>query len=237
MSVSTRVKSACEILELATLVARFTFDNESFLYDSGPNSLPAISQSISSTLFGRFSPGITFNGSDSSYFQVGGFTALGISNKSFSISLWLRPTTLLGVVLHVSENTSGLSNWCMPFLGFANNSSFTAQINNGIGQIAVQDPTFSIATSVWSHVVQTWSSINGLRLYINNVLVASRLASATTYTASGNPMFLTLGNALSGRGYCNMSQVNALPYSGDIDEFRVYSRELSASDVCTLYTN
>ena len=125
----------------------------------------------------------------------------------------------------------------MPFLGFADNGSFTDQINNGIGRIAVQDPTFSIPASFWSHVVQTWSSTNGLRLYINNVLVASRLASATTYVASGNVMFLTLGNALNGRGYCDMGQVNALPYSGDIDDFRVYSRKLSENDVCTLYTN
>jgi hypothetical protein len=36
---------------------------------------------------------------------------------------------------------------------------------------------------------------------------------------------------------CETAQITYSPYKGDIDDFRVYSRELSAADVCTLYTN
>ncbi len=93
MTVSNRVKSACEVLEIATLVAHFTFDTGSFLNDSSPNSLTATTQSTSSISSGRYSQAITFNGSNSSYYQISGFTALRISAKSFSISLWLRPTS------------------------------------------------------------------------------------------------------------------------------------------------
>jgi hypothetical protein len=143
MTVSNRVKSACEILEIATLVARFAFDTGSFLNDSGPNSLQATTQSTSSLSSGRFSQAITFNGSNSSYFQMSGFTALGISNKAFSISLWIRPVSLLGIVLHVSTNVSG-TGWCIPFLSFTINGSIIAQIYNGSAQISVVDPTFSI---------------------------------------------------------------------------------------------
>ena len=38
MTVSNRAKFSCEVLEIATLAAHFTFDNGSFLIDSGPNS-------------------------------------------------------------------------------------------------------------------------------------------------------------------------------------------------------
>lgn len=235
MTVSNRAKSSCEILEIATLVAHFKFDTGLFLKDSGPNGLDATTQLTSSVPSGRFSQGITFNGS-SCYFQMGGFTSLAISNNPFSISLWLRPISLQGIVLHVSASSTGFGYaWCLSFLGFDVNGSFLAQIYNGSADVSVVDPTFSVSTSVWSHVVQTWSTTNGLRLYVNNVLVASRLNSAMTFSSSFSPMFLTLGNALGGTGNCDPNIPNQVPYRGDMDDFRVYSRELSASDVCALY--
>ncbi len=116
MTVSNRVKSACEVLEIATLVAHFTFDTGSFLTDSGPNSLTATTQSTSSVSSGRYSQAIHFNGSTSSYYQMSDITALGISNQPFSISVWLRPTSLLGIVLHVSASSSGINAYCLRFL-------------------------------------------------------------------------------------------------------------------------
>jgi hypothetical protein len=234
MTVSNRVKSACEVLEIATLVAHFTFDIGLFLIDSGPNSLQATTQSTTSISSGRFSQAITFNGSSSSYYQISDFTALGISNQPFSISLWLRPTFLSGIVAHISTNTVG-TGWCLPFLGFALSGSLIAQIYNGTVTVSIGDPTMSVSTSVWSHVVQTWSSTNGLRLYINNVLVASHLDS--TYSASSLPDLITLGNGFNITSGCALGSVNPVPYNGDMDDFRVYSRELTAADICTLYNN
>jgi hypothetical protein len=236
MTVSNRVKSTCEILDIATLVAHFTFDTGSFLNDSGPNSLQATTQSTSSVSSGRFSQAITFNGSSSSYFQIGDFTEFGTPNEPFSISLWIRPIALLGIVLHVSAGASGVGSWCTPFLGFASDGSFVAQVYNGNMDMSVVDSTYSVSTSVWSNVVQTWSVTNGLRLYINNILVASR-PSATIYAASSVADFLTLANGLSSQGYCTMGSITGMTYKGDMDDFRVYSRELSASDVYTLYTD
>jgi hypothetical protein len=235
MTVSNRVKSSCEILEIATLVAHFTFDNGSFLLDSGPNSLPAATtQSTSSVSSGRFSQAVHFNGSNSTYFQMYGFYSLGIINKPFSISLWIRPTSLLGIIVHVSSSALG-NGWCLPFLAFATNGSLGAQIYNG-SVISVVAPTSSVSTLVWSHVVETWSPPNGLRLYINNVLVAS-LGSAVAYSGNSVINYITLGNTLIGPTECLMGVANDTAYTGDMDDFRVYSRELSASDVCTLYTN
>jgi hypothetical protein len=234
MTVSNRVKSASEVLETATLVAYFTFDTGLFLIDSGPNSLRATTQSTTSISSGRYSQAITFNGSNSSYYQISDFTALGTSNKPISISLWIRPTSLLGIVVDVSSLAGG-NGWCMPFLGFSLNGSLIAQIYNGSAPVSIGDPTRSVSTSVWSYVVQTWSSTNGLRLYINNVLVASHFCS--TYVASNMPNFVTLANGFNATGTCDTGQITSSPYKGDIDDFRVYSRELSAADVFTLYTN
>jgi hypothetical protein len=234
MIVSTRPKSSCEILEDATLAAHFTFDTGLIVADSGPNSLSATTQSTSTMSSGHFAQALSFSGSSSSYFQINDLTSLGISNQSFSISLWIQPVSLSGVLVHISSNASGLG-WCLPFIGFATNGSIVAQIlnNNGIISISGSFPIIS----TWSHIVQTWSSTNGLRLYINNILVASSVTLATTYTASGVSNYLTLGNSLNG-GTCGQGQIGSLtPYQGAIDDVRVYSRELSTADICTLFVS
>ena len=235
MTVSDRAKSSYEILEIATLVACFSFDNESFLIDTGPNSLQATAQMTSSISSGRFCQAIAFNGSNSSYFQMSGFTALRTSNRPFSVSVWIRPTHLSGIVLYVATAASGEFSWYMPFLGFTINGSFVVQIWNS-KYISLVDPAFSVSTSVWSHVVQTWSLTNGLCLYINNILAAC-LNSAKTYAASSEANYLTLGNRLNYTTTNGLGLITGLPYQGDMDEFRVYSRELSAGDVSTLFMN
>jgi len=234
MTVLNRTRSACEILEIATLVAHFTFDTGLFLNDSGPNSLQPETLLISSNSSGRYSQAITFDGSNSSYYRISNFTALGTRNQPFSISLWLQPTFLKGIVVHVSSSKNG-SIWCMPFLGFVGNNTLQAQIWNGSSVVSVKDPTHSVVTSVWSFVVQTWSPTNGLRLYINKTLVALHLYRI--YDASLLPNYIILGNALKGAGTCSTGGVNNSSYRGDMDDFRVYSRELSPDDVYTLYTN
>ena len=204
------------------------------LVDSGPNSLTATTQSTSTTSSGHFAQALSFSGSSSSYFQISDLTSLGISNRPFSISLWIKPVSLSGVLVHVSSTSSGLG-WCLPFIGFATNGSIVAQIFNSNGIISISGSFPTISTITWTHIVQTWSSTNGLRLYINNILVASSFTLATTYTASTVSNYLTLGSILNG-GTCGQGQIGSLtPYQGSIDDVRVYSRELSSTDVCTLY--
>ena len=149
MTVSNRIKSSCEIFEITTLVAYSTCDNRSYLIDSSPHSLQPTTQSTSMTSSGHYSQAITFNDSNRTYFHIAGFVALGISNKLFSISLWLRSVSLsVVVVLHVSSTPFGYGS-CLPYLGFTTNGLFTAQIYNGSTTISVIS-----ATSVVSHGVQ-----------------------------------------------------------------------------------
>ena len=232
MTLSNRVKSTSEILEIATLVAYFTFDNGSFLIDSGPNSLQATTQSTSLTSSGRYFQAITFNGLTTSYFQIAGFVSLGMSTKPFSISLWIRPLSLEGSLIFVSSTATGCY-WCVSFLGFTSTGLLAAQIYDGTYASVISSAP--ISTFVWSHVVQTWSSSNGLRLYINGVLVASD-TTITIYEASGSPNYITLANVLISYG-TSLGIMGSPVYQGDIDDFRVYSRELSSTEVDALYTN
>ena len=138
--------------------------------------------------------------------------------------------------MHISTNVSGLG-WCIPFLGFAANGSLVAQIFNGNAR-SLFGPAISLAPS-WTHIVQTWAPVVGMRLYINNVLVPATASMSGSYTPTSAPMYVTLGNSLNGGSSpCHIGLVgSSTPFAGDIDEFRIYSRELTVDDICNLYTN
>ena len=234
LTVTGRDKAACEILEEATLSAYFPFDTGAPYVDLGPNGLSATAQALSSVASGHRQQALSFTRSASSYLQIAGVSSLGISNRPFSISLWIRPRSLSGVIVHVSSNAVG-TGWCLPFLGFASNGSVVAQLFNG-GVRWAMGPSIAISSS-WTHIVQTWGPTNGVRLYVNNVLAGSMWALASSYTASSLPNFVLLGDVRSGTT-CAPGAIGSLTgFDGDMDEFRIYSRELSADDICTLYTS
>ena len=203
------------------------------MIDSGPNNLQNTEQSIATVSSGHSSQAINFNNS-LSYVQISGATGLGLINQSFSISLWIRPYLLQGILVFISKTSLG-TQWSIPFLGFATNGSLVGQILD-MQVISISDLT-TLITSIWSHIVLTWSSINGLRLYLNNNLVTS-LPSATSYTASSAQNYIILGNNPQTSGTCTPGIIPLMTsFNGDMDEFRVYSRELTSDDVCALYHN
>jgi hypothetical protein len=234
LSVSGRVKSVCEILDLATLAAHFTFDNPSPLADSGPNSVVSNASNYVVIPGGIINQAISFSGSSNSYFQAQGFTSIGTPNQSFSISFWISPYVLSGTLVQTTESVTS-PGYCFPFLGFSSNGSLAAQIYAGGSSMFVAlGPILPLSPS-WTLIVQTWSSTNGLQLYMNNILVSS-VPTASTFAASGQTLnYLILGNCANSCA-CTSGAVSAPgPFLGDIDDWRIYSRELTVIDVCSLY--
>jgi hypothetical protein len=96
----SRIKNATELLDEATLVAYYSFDNS--YADFGPNQ---INNSTSvSTLFdptGRLNQSLIIDSMNSSYFQTTGFYYLGQSNYSYSFSLWIYPFVNNDTILQV----------------------------------------------------------------------------------------------------------------------------------------
>lgn len=243
LMISTRVKSACEIMNDASLAAYFPLDNS--YTDAGPNSL-SLTSSGASFIVGYTNQGVYLSGTNS-YVQIGGLTGLGRSNNPYSIAFWVRPV-VKGVLVHISANSSGKSlflkkgditfillfkglGWCTPLITFDLSGQIVSQVYNPGSSISLTGPILS--TTAWSHVVQTYSPTNGQRLYINGVLYTSSSAS-TIYQASENPNYLTFGNMLLGVGICvNPTPVVAV-FQGGLDELRVYNRELSSVGVCLL---
>ncbi|CAF1208575.1 unnamed protein product [Didymodactylos carnosus] len=259
-----RAKNATEILNDATLTAYYSFDSGSYL-DSGSLWINGTGTSVTSTT-GRVNQALSF-ATSLSYFQATGFTLLGTVNQSFSVALWVNPTTVSGgaTIVHTSGLKSGLG-WCISMIvgnspiistfslvkvvdrceyypqhspkstlhniwilwGLSSSGQIITQGWNGV-LLSVTGPPVSV--NVWTHVVETYSFTNGVRMYINGVLYSS--TGSFSYTASGVPNTITLGNPLNGTG-CASSPIVPGQYYGAIDEFRVYSRELNSTDAYSL---
>jgi hypothetical protein len=176
-----------------------------------------------------------FTGSSNSYFQTWGFTSLGVSDQAFSITLWIKPQTLSGTLVHLSTSPSGIGSTCFPLLGFASNGAIVAQILTSSATVVTAIGPVLPVSSSWIPIVQTWSSTNGLNLYVNNTLVNS-VAASTFLGSETTPNYLTLGNCLNGCGGCSNGSVGVPgPFTGAVDDWRIYSRELTSIDVCTLF--
>lgn len=142
--------------------------------------------------------------------------------------MWINPSFQSGTLFHLSSAATGSGGWCLPMIGFNSNGSIVGQTWNRTA-ISVIGPIPPINT--WTHIVQTWSSTNGLRLYINGGLYGSAI---TTFFSAGNtPMCILLSSSGLGNN-CQTGQISMGSYSGAIDEFYVYNRELSAFEVCPL---
>ena len=223
VSITHRAKTQDEILDDATLVAYYSFDCGS-TYDSSVNLLHAITVNITVTP-GKSNEALQLNTS-TAYLQTPGLTALGITNQSFSIAFWIKPMQILGTLFHLSTSSNG-SGWCSTILGFSTSGYMIAQISGA----TLMGPMFSL--NVWTHVVYTYSVTNGIHLYTNGTMIGS--SGGNIQREGPNlPVYLTIGNGLSGLGNCSFGNISSDPFNGVIDELHIYSREISASDICIL---
>ena len=219
---TNRVKTAAEILDDATLTLYFSFDNGS-VYDSGPLRINGSLFGSTNIVTGRMGDALQLGLSLGSYFRVGGLVLLGTSNQTYSMSLWIKPAIInTSTVIHVSSGSNGFGGWCVGMLGLSSSGQLIAFSHSG-GLISAAGPM--LQANIWTHASVTYSISNGLRLYINGTLYTSTIPFS--YLASSRLNYLFLGNPLTGTG-CSGKHGQ---YVGVVDEFRLYSRELSASDV------
>jgi hypothetical protein len=113
-------------------------------------------------------------------------------------------------------------------MGLSSTGQLVSSVTNTGSLVSVTGPVLPIG--VWTHVASTYSIANGIHLYINDTLVGS--ANVSNHDAIAIPMALTLGNVLHGNSCIRVTVPT--PYRGLMDEFRLYSRELSAADICLL---
>jgi hypothetical protein len=184
---------------------------------------------------GRVNDGISFT-STNSYFYSRGLTSLGTTNGSYSLAVWIKPTSVTnGIIIYVSKcNYNCTLNWCMPFIGFTSTGqiaiqSWSAAVSNGT-IVTLTGP--NLMTNLWTHVAYTYSLANGMRLYLNGLLYST--SSAFTYLADNSPAYIYLGGFPLATCGVTSSVLSTAQFYGFMDEFYLFSRELTAADVSNL---
>ncbi|CAF4586217.1 unnamed protein product [Rotaria socialis] len=206
----SRAKKASEILSNVTLNVAYTFNN--ILLDSG-------------------SLGINGTGTSLLY-TTSGLVLLDTSINSYSKVIWITSTaTTAGAIIHVASTTIGIS-WSIQMLDFINTGNLGAQGCSTSGSTPLTEPTVPI--NAWTHVAITYESSNGLRLWMNGTLFVAS-ASSCNYSATDVPVTLTMDASLSSAaGSCTAGIITTGQYFGFLDEFKLFSRELSLTEVSSL---
>ncbi|CAF4417558.1 unnamed protein product, partial [Adineta steineri] len=159
----------------------------------------------------------------------------GINDWPYTVSIWIYPTnTSGGTIMHLSSRLDGAqsSGWCLPIMGLTSSGAIAINSWNRTN-IPINGPF--VPLFAWTHVAATYSHNNGQRLYVNGSQYGTSSLSYT-FNAGGVPMTITLGSSLLGINVCNTGTIQMGQFYGSLDEFQIYARELSSSEIYVLAT-
>lgn len=164
----------------------------------------------------------------------GSTTALRIADRpelhitAGTIALWMRPTALppQGYAYSAGGTAHGgasLNSWEVYFYNTASGMLLYS------GGDAAGGPQANIAwtrpTGTWLHVAASWDGTTRQHLYVDGVEVASDVQFPLVYDGH---------DVIIGADETNFGIQNR--FVGDLDDFRVYNRELSAAEIAQLAT-
>jgi hypothetical protein len=140
--------------------------------------------------------------------------------SAMSFNFWFKSTKT--VDCYISTKTENSFYICVGPVGeVANKMSFYLQGTSGANWIqSVSD----VSTGNWIHTIITWDSSTGSKIYLNGILDKS---TANTGTASTGNSPVLIG--------ARFQDVYGGYGSGNISNFSIYNRALSASEVLQNY--
>jgi len=210
-----------------TLLAWYKFNGDGIDYNTSTTKYNLVTNTGNPT----YSSGIT----EGSFFQglryLSGSistlinSSLQLSNRAFSISVWIRPLspfanifiqqgTVSTTRLLIGYGRSGIDNTRIVYMLSVNNENLLSYGAGGSGYLE---------TNNWVHIVFVIEANYNKKIYRNGVLQASN-TSTITFTEIGNLM-ISSGTVTNGNG------------TTDISDLRIYTTGLSATDVATLYAS
>ena len=185
----------------------------------------------------------SFDGVDA-YFDIGDNYDYGdgTSDSPFSISGWMYLDAL-----PAASASAALFSKLGENVGDTSGSAFSLSVNDsgvfslrlyddsGGNQINAVSASSAVGTGLWYHFASTYdgSGLNtGIEIYINGANSVSSRGSSGTYVAMEDES----SSAKIGCSFLNNSTYKQF-VDGNIQNVRIYSRALSATEILELYTN
>ena len=176
---------------------------------------------LSSDRKGNLNQSYNFDGNYNNYIKI---PSTSINNlQNLSICAWVKPLQNGGFIVSAGRDiTSGSFRLV--------NSNFATQVNyNGINGCGA---TAALPLNQWAFIVGT---LNGLqsKYYLNGQLVDS-VTISSLFNTNISCHSLVIGRHST---YCSQDNSFPYPFSGSIDDIRIYNRELSQSEILMLYND
>jgi hypothetical protein len=161
-----------------------------------------------------------FNATEGDYINITDSVSMSLVNQ-FSISAWVKDVGGTGYKVLASKN----NEYLFRIDSTGEQGYLSCFINlDGSWETRVSTTT-PIAQNVWNHVVCAWNNATGtLSIYVNGTLNNSRSDRQGSVTATAEPVQI---GSWTGGNFWN----------GTIDEFMIWNRTLSATEVRQLYSD
>ncbi len=168
--------------------------------------------------------GAQFDSGNTSYINL---NSLDFPVNDFTVSVWVKLFTVSSssgydmILTTAKQNSGGYF-----YLTFDNN--VLTYYETGAGGSVTSSTT--VSANQWYHVVLTKSSSDGVKLYLDNVSVGSNSGYTSNNTAN------TTSGGLNTIGWYNTGSSTTASFDGLMDQFRIFSKALSTSEISTLYS-
>ncbi len=177
---------------------------------------------------GKYGGGCDFDGTDDSVNLGSGTTLDDLATDKFSVQAWVyldtAPASNDDQVVIISKGDNTDFKW---HLSVRNNSGST-QYNATLNNVAVSRSANTTIVAGWHHVIMTYNDDTDrqIRIYVDGseVSYATQIAMNGSYSSDASKN-LRIGSHANETSY----------WDGKIDEVRIYNRELSATEVRSLY--
>lgn len=148
----------------------------------------------------------------------------GTTNK-LTVSAWVNATATGNSAFLVANCPSAADKgWILYLHSTTGLPALSLNVTGPVNNYATSSGP-SIVNAGWKHVTAVYDGVD-IRIYVDGVLSSVPVAQTGNLDFGAATLALRLGNAPASTAY---------PFTGSIDEVRVYNRALSAADVANLY--
>ena len=167
---------------------------------------------------GKFSQAASFNGS-SSYIERANFGGIVNTSNAFSYSFWVYFNSI-----SIYDWVIGIQQAGSPYAGVGLFGNASNKLGIAVAGAGPQSMTDTLSLSTWMHIAFTHDGSGNYKCYVNGGTPITY--SGVTSSNSANPLRLGL-SSVSGWDY----------FDGILEQVRIYTSELSLTDVQDIYNN
>lgn len=178
---------------------------------------------------GKISNGLTFDGTDDATANINDTFGSVSATKRWAVALWFKTSDTQGYLFD-SGDSGNVGERVAVFTDGANNLSLYMSNDTNGTEYKYLNYSVTSTDNNWHHLVVTRDGDNSVKLYVDSNLISVNFTSTDVDMSSYSESWVdfTLGHRYV---------MNIYNYNGLIDEARVYTDALTATEVSALYGN